>query len=165
MKRGISRIIALVILVVIAITIGIAAAYWLYSVAAQSTRTENIKIFPSSYAEIQSGNLRIWLEMRNYGTSSANIVKIWINGHPFSPSDPSDEVAVGIGDYLAIEIVYPLGGVAAQVKSYDMTTHTLKQDADTWVTTQPFTLQPPVTIMIEAITSTGNTIKTQITIL
>ncbi len=162
---GIGRLIGVVILVAIALTISLLTSYWLLTFTSQHTKMETIQIYPSSDAEIREDTLIITLELRNYGTDPAYITKIVIANHPFYPSDKQNRVVVNVEDYIQIRITYPMGGLTAEVQTINPRTGEVIQDNGEWITTTGFHITPPITIVIEAITTTGNLIKSHITLL
>ncbi len=81
-RKGVSPVIATVILVAVAITVAVAVAYWMTGIAGQYTAFEKIEI-QSAYAEIQPlGGWIITLEMKNTGSATANLITVFINDRP-----------------------------------------------------------------------------------
>jgi flagellin-like protein len=77
-RRGISPVIATVIIVAVAIAISIAVAGWLMGLWGGFGQTESLKPFPDSYVDTQKNNLV--LVIQNVGGSPAQIYKIEISG-------------------------------------------------------------------------------------
>ena len=77
-SSGISPVVATVILVAIAIVIAIAVAFWASGLVGVFTRFEKLEITSAYVAS--SGN--VVLEIKNTGSASATIDKIFINGQP-----------------------------------------------------------------------------------
>ena len=87
-RRGVSPVIATVILVATAITIAVAVAYWMGGITSQYTRFEKVEII-SVYCESKTGGTywggsdpywEITLSLRNTGTTQATIIGVFING-------------------------------------------------------------------------------------
>ncbi len=89
-RRGVSPVIATVILVATAITIAVAVAYWMGGITSQYTRFEKVEIL-SVYCESTSGTHDVWnntdvhyweitMNLRNTGTTEATIIGAFING-------------------------------------------------------------------------------------
>ena len=99
-RRGVSPVIATVILVATAITIAVAVAYWMGGITSQYTRFEKVEVV-SAYCELTTaalwgdkdgdGNPQesdddaypcwvISLSLRNTGTTEATIIGAFING-------------------------------------------------------------------------------------
>jgi flagellin-like protein len=81
-KRGISPVIATVILVAIAIVISIAAAFWMTGLLTSFTSYERVQII-ASYA-IRSGNTyKAYVNMTNIGAANVTVTAILINDKPY----------------------------------------------------------------------------------
>ncbi len=77
-RRGISPVIATVIIVAVAIAIAIAVASWLYSIYSGYGGYEALRILPSSYADAAKDEVVLYL--RNEGTKAASIIAVEVNG-------------------------------------------------------------------------------------
>jgi flagellin-like protein len=77
-RRGISPVIATVIIVAVAIAISIAVAGWLMGLWSGFGKTEALKVMPDSYADSSNGQLT--LHIQNVGGSKAEIYKIELSG-------------------------------------------------------------------------------------
>jgi flagellin-like protein len=82
-KRGISPVIATVIIVAIAITVAIAVGLWITGIVGTFTRFERIEI-TSAYATKSGTTFTINLKAKNTGSAAATITEIFINGKPIS---------------------------------------------------------------------------------
>ncbi|RLF00466.1 MAG: DUF4352 domain-containing protein [Thermoprotei archaeon] len=83
-RRGISPVIATVILVAVAIAVAIAVAFWMTGIVGLFTGFEQLQI-TSAYAEGDEANgWTITVEVKNTGTAAASIDNIFINGKPIS---------------------------------------------------------------------------------
>ncbi len=82
-RKGVSPVIATVILVAVTITVAVAVAYWMSGIAGQYTNFEKVEI-QSAYAELQAspGGWIISLEMKNTGSATANLITIFVNDEP-----------------------------------------------------------------------------------
>jgi len=82
-KRGISPVIATVILVAIAIVISIAAAFWMTGLLSSFTTYEVVKIV-ASYASKSGNNYIICVNTTNAGSMNVTITNILINDQPYT---------------------------------------------------------------------------------
>lgn len=83
-RRGISPVIATVILVAVAIAVAIAVAFWMTGIVGLFTGFEQLQI-TSAYAEgDETSGWTITVEVKNTGTAAASIDNIFINGKPIS---------------------------------------------------------------------------------
>jgi flagellin-like protein len=109
-KRGISPVIATVIIVAIAITVAIAVGLWITGIVGTFTRFERLEI-TSAYAEKGKtpGEFTIKIVANNTGSAPATITDIFINGKPMSAAcakDLSDSEHTLIG-----KTINPGGGI------------------------------------------------------
>jgi flagellin-like protein len=105
-KRGISPVIATVILVAIAIVISIAAAFWMTGLLSSFTSYEKIEI-RYIYATRDAGNsYTITLTVYNTGPATATIQELRINDVtvPSSKLNVTLPSTLNSGSYVAIEI-------------------------------------------------------------
>jgi len=82
-KKGISPVIATVIIVSVAIAIAVAVAFWMTGITGLFTRYERVEI-TNCYADWK-GDYNAWLiviQLRNSGSDDATIDEIFINGRP-----------------------------------------------------------------------------------
>jgi len=82
-KRGISPVIATVIIVAIAITVTIVVGLWITGSVGTFTRFERLEII-SAYAEKTDTKFTIHLIANNTGSAALTITEIFINGKPIS---------------------------------------------------------------------------------
>ncbi len=82
-RRGISPVIAAVILVAVAITISIAAAYWMGGIAGQFTKYENVEI-QTGYSTKGASGWTVTLQMKNTGSQSATLILAFVNDVPLN---------------------------------------------------------------------------------
>ena len=77
-RRGISPVIATVILVALAITVAIAISYWMSGISSQYTKFESVDIISGSCTKT-GGNWTLSFTLKNSGTSTASLLSIFIN--------------------------------------------------------------------------------------
>jgi len=85
-RRGISPVIATVILVAVAIAVAIAVAFWMTGIVGLFTGFEQLQIV-SAYAETVNDGWNVTVVVKNTGTAPATIDNIFINGKPASSYD------------------------------------------------------------------------------
>jgi flagellin-like protein len=85
-KRGISPVIATVILVAIAIVISIAAAFWMTGLLSSFTTYERVQIV-SSYAIRSGTSYKVCVNMTNIGATNVTITNILVNDKPYNTYD------------------------------------------------------------------------------
>ncbi|MGQ9679329.1 MAG: archaellin/type IV pilin N-terminal domain-containing protein [Candidatus Bathyarchaeia archaeon] len=85
-KRALSPVIATVILVAVAITVAVAVAYWMGGIAGQYTKFEKIEI-QSALCTYTNETWTITLSVKNTGTTTATLDKVFINGIEITDSD------------------------------------------------------------------------------
>ena len=96
-NKGISPVIATVILVAVAIAIAIAVAFWMTGIIGLFTRFEKIEI-TYIYATKTDSQWTINLKVKNTGTADATIDEIFINGKPSSSAGATVDPSVGGGN-------------------------------------------------------------------
>jgi len=85
-RRGISPVIAIVILIAVAVALGIAVAFWATGLIGTLGKVEKLEI-RTAYAEKNSGGWYIYLTGANTGTADVTVVEITVNGKPLSGND------------------------------------------------------------------------------
>jgi flagellin-like protein len=70
-ERGVSPVIATVILVAVAITVAVAVAYWMGGIAGGFTKFEQIEI-QTGYSTKNASGWEITLELKNTGTAASS---------------------------------------------------------------------------------------------
>jgi flagellin-like protein len=94
-KKGISPVIATVILVAVAITVSISVAYWMGGISSLYTRLEKVEISSIAVSkDAATGNYTITMATRNTGSADATIDSCFINGKSFDDSSFTDKVYV-----------------------------------------------------------------------
>ena len=130
-KKGLSPVIATVILISVTIVVAVSVAYWMGSIASGYTTFEQIEL-PTSYARwdediFTNGGWNVTIELKNTGSADATIDNIFLNGIPLSGYSSSsirlyaDEDPVNIS---SISIPVTKGGsktLLIQVEKYNAT--------------------------------------------
>ena len=101
-RRGISPVIATVIIVAVAIAISIAVAGWLMGLWGGFGQTEALKVFPDSYANATADSF--YIIVQNTGGSPAQIYKIEISGNSFTTFDVDTNLD-GTADQTGVNVV------------------------------------------------------------
>ena len=96
-KKGISPVIATVILVAVAITVSVSVAYWMGGISSLYTRLEKIEVSSATVSKTTAGNYTISLAVRNTGSADATIDAVMINGKTLSQFTPVPTTSVGAG--------------------------------------------------------------------
>jgi flagellin-like protein len=114
-RRGISPVIATIIIVAVAIAIAIAVAFWVVGIAGLFTRYEKLEI-SYIYAETDTNTWTIILSVKNTGSATATIDQVFLNGKPLSPipTELSSSLTPGGSTVATITISstgsFPTGG-------------------------------------------------------
>jgi flagellin-like protein len=82
-RKGISPVIATVIIVAVTIAVAIAVAFWMTGIVGLFTGFEQVQIV-SAIPTFNNTQFNITLTVKNTGTSAASPDNILINGYPFS---------------------------------------------------------------------------------
>jgi flagellin-like protein len=82
-EKGVSPVIATIILVAVAIVMSIAVAYWALGLGGAFTRYEKLEIV-AMYATTTDKNWTITAKLRNTGSTAATVNLILLNGKPIS---------------------------------------------------------------------------------
>lgn len=84
-RRGVSPVIATIIIVAIAIVMALAVAYWMLGLGGAFTKFEKIE-FTSAYAVYDESekNFTISVTLKNTGSADAVIDKVFVNGRPIN---------------------------------------------------------------------------------
>jgi len=100
--RGLSPVIATVILVSVTIVVAVAVSHWMGGIAGLYTRFEKVEI-TSCYAVKNSTFYEVTVELKNSGSADATISYVLINGKPY------DEYPSGNITIRALPMSLPLG--------------------------------------------------------
>ena len=104
-RRGISPVIAIVILIAVAVALGIAVAFWATGLIGTLGKVEKLEI-RTAYAS-GSGPWTVYMSGANTGTADITIVQITINGRPIS--GVTLQWTVGTGDGATTGSSTPIG--------------------------------------------------------
>jgi len=103
-RRGISPVIATIIIVAVAIAIAIAVAFWVVGIAGLFTRYEKLEITYIYADGDASKGWTITLALKNTGSAVATIDQVFLNGKPAAdwgvtpkPDPTSKEIALSPG--------------------------------------------------------------------
>jgi len=77
-SRGVSPVIATVILVAVAITVAVAVSYWMAGISSQYTSFEKVEI-QSGHATKAAEGWTIEMTLKNTGTATATMIDVLIN--------------------------------------------------------------------------------------
>jgi len=90
--RGVSPVIATIIIVAIAIVMSIAVAYWMLGLGAAFTRFEKLE-FTSGYAtyNVTLAGFDIKMKLKNTGSAALTIDQVFINGVPWGDIAAADK--------------------------------------------------------------------------
>ncbi|MBS7633924.1 type IV pilin [Candidatus Bathyarchaeota archaeon] len=125
-KRGISPVVATVILVAVTIVVAVAVAYWMGGIAGLYTRYEKLEI-TSIYAEYNATvkNFTITVYVKNTGSADATIDNVLLNGKPYNTFNAtltrSLPISLSVGNSTTIVINIGSGepfvsGVSVEVR-------------------------------------------------
>ena len=95
--RGISPVIATVIIVAVAIAISVAVASWLLGLWGPFAGYEALQVLPDSYVDLAAKQLV--LHVRNAGTEAARVYMITVNGEPVAYEatvEPGDSIVLTV---------------------------------------------------------------------
>ncbi|MEM2126908.1 MAG: archaellin/type IV pilin N-terminal domain-containing protein [Candidatus Bathyarchaeia archaeon] len=81
-RRGVSPVIATIIIVAIAIVMSLAVAYWMLGLGGAFTRFERLE-FQSAYVYTDTTYFNITVKLKNTGSADATLDMIILNGKPF----------------------------------------------------------------------------------
>lgn len=124
-KKGVSPVIATVILVAVAITVAVAVAYWMSGISAQYTSFEKVEI-QSAYATYDDTPLAekwiITMDLKNTGSADATLISVFINDKPIDQTnilcpqidpDPAVEAKLPIESGTSVTVTITINDVAA----------------------------------------------------
>ena len=95
-NKGISPVIATVIIVAVAIAVSIAVAFWMTGIVGLFTGFEQVQITSAYATKDNNGVFTIHLKLKNTGTSDATIDGVFINGKPFDEVSSTTTITVSI---------------------------------------------------------------------
>ncbi len=123
-RKGISPVIATVILVAVAVAIAIAVAFWAAGLAGAFTRFEKLEV-TSGYANSAT---QIILNVKNSGSSDATISDIFVNGKPIGSADITGtctpNVPISLKTGLSTTLTLNFNSALYSGTTYDIKIHT-----------------------------------------
>jgi flagellin-like protein len=133
-KRGVSPVIATVILVAIAIVISIAAAFWMTGLLSSFTAYEKLTL--SAIISKSGSDHKVTIAITNDGTVTATVLKILIDGEDktssFSPTIPSSGYDISAGESVVFTATIT-GGLSPAGKPHTIIVVTLRGSYETQV--------------------------------
>ncbi len=125
-KRGISPVVATVILVAVTIVVAVAVAYWMGGIAGLYTRYEKLEI-TSIYAGATTDGWNITVHVKNTGSADATIDNVLLNGKPYNTLSAnlsiSPPIPLTVGSNATIVISIPNRGPFASGVSVEVRLH------------------------------------------
>jgi len=117
-RRGISPVIATVILIAVTLAIGIAVAAWLMGVWGGLGGGEQLRIYPESTLTVSSDQATLELVVKNEGSRDVVIRSVTVAGYPCT-GDVKKTVGVGKTETLTCTVDAQLAaGANYEVKVY-----------------------------------------------
>jgi hypothetical protein len=83
-KKGISTVIATIIIVAISIVMAISVAYWAMGIGNSFTKFEKLEWISIYSDRLANGNFRVYVQIKNTGTAVATINNIFIDTRPYN---------------------------------------------------------------------------------
>ena len=111
MRKGISPVIATVIIVAVAIAISIAVAGWLMGLWGTFGTTEQVQVLPTTTLTNATGTVTLHLCVKNTGSKAATITDYEIVGVTNGPQPLSSPITLDPGDTACTDISATLNGV------------------------------------------------------
>ena len=117
-RKGISPVIATVIIVAVTIAVAVAVAFWMSGLVGLFTATEKVEI-PTAYATSTDNGWDVRITVKNTGTIPTSIDNVFINGVPYgdcagavtvNPNVTSAPLALKPGDEDALTITITRDG-------------------------------------------------------
>lgn len=117
-RKGVSPVIATVILVAVAITVAVAVAYWMSGIAGQYTSFEKIEL-PAHYSQWTDDldglagldpGWKEYIELKNSGSKDSTITNIFLNNIPIKDYmyGALYNITLYVGDEVLVAGVNPL---------------------------------------------------------
>ena len=114
-RKGISPVIATVIIVAVTIAVAIAVAFWMTGIVGLFTSVEKLEI-TYAYAEKGTNKWTVTIAVNNTGTTPTSIDRIMINGVDIStcsgavPDAPTSAITLNPGKGTQIQFTITRGG-------------------------------------------------------
>ena len=83
-RKAVSPVIASVILVAVAITVGVAVAYWMGGISGQYAKFEKIELTTAYSSRVVGSGWLITIDLRNTGTTASTLKTVFINDKPLN---------------------------------------------------------------------------------
>jgi len=99
-RKGVSPVIATVIIVAVTIAVAIAVAFWMSGLVGLFTATEKVEI-PTAYATSTDTGWTVTITVKNTGTIPTSIDNVFINGVPYSDCVADGTVTVTVNPDVA----------------------------------------------------------------
>ncbi len=77
-RKGVSPVIATVILVAVTITVAVAVAYWMSGIAGQYTSFEKIEIQSATITPL-TNSWEVLVKLKNTGTKTSTLISVFVN--------------------------------------------------------------------------------------
>jgi flagellin-like protein len=113
-KKGISPVIATIILIAITIVIAIAVAGWVFGLFGSYSRTQAVTIVASASSCTASGNCQIMVS--NQGGSAVTVVSASINGMSASLNTLNTVIPAGSSEVVTVTLTGYTAGQTVQVQ-------------------------------------------------
>jgi flagellin-like protein len=134
-RKGISPVIATVILVAVAITVAVSVAYWMGGISSLYTRLEKIEVSGTSVSK-NAGVYTITMNIKNTGSADATVDNVYINGKMYNSADFTDNVTVTDGSTTPVPVS---AGISVKSGSSAEIIITITPKAPATATVAPFT--------------------------
>ncbi|MCW4049304.1 MAG: type IV pilin [Candidatus Bathyarchaeota archaeon] len=108
-RKGVSPVIATVILVAVTITVAVAVAYWMSGIAGQYTQFEKVEI-QGGYAIKGATGWNIIITLKNSGTSTATLISCFLNEQIIGTTGPALGPLIAV---YAVPVPLEAGGIGA----------------------------------------------------
>ena len=108
-SNAVSTVIATVILVACAITVAVAASFWMGGIAGQYTKFEKVEIKSAVCSYDAWNNWVITITLKNSGTATSTLNALYVNDNPatldqLAPTDVADGITTDLNVTTATKI-------------------------------------------------------------
>ena len=105
-RKGVSPVIATVIIVAVTITVAVAVSYWISGISSQYTQFEKVEIQSAVFTPGTVGFWKITITLKNSGTKTATLTDVYVNDVLATPLTAiADPTVAGITAFLAVDTV------------------------------------------------------------
>ena len=123
-RKGVSPVIATVILVAVTITVAVAVAYWMSGIAGQYTSFEKVEI-QSSYATkttftgtdpfaALSTGWTVVIKIKNTGSATSTLIEAFVNDKPITEYSDTTQTIVWEYDLVGTSTPMPVDGLTIE---------------------------------------------------